>query len=75
MSANVIQVAPSPDTKITRSDLISKKEDIQVNALKELYDSYENKTSMRNKKQQAFLKRVSLVHIPIAVISFTMIYC
>ena len=45
-----------------------------MNQFRELYDSYENKTSMRNKKQQAFLKRVSLVHIPIAVISFTLIY-
>ena len=45
-----------------------------TNHFRELYDSYENKTSMRNKKQQAFLKKASLVHIPIAVISFTIIY-
>ena len=45
-----------------------------MNQFRELYDSYENKTSKRNKKKQVFLKRVSLVHIPIAVISFTVIY-
>ena len=31
---SVIRVAPSPENHIARSDLISKKEDIQVNALK-----------------------------------------
>merc|ERR1719244_691052 len=39
-SSNVIHVAPSPDP-VNRTDLISKKEDTQVNALRDLYSNYE----------------------------------
>merc|ERR1719474_1152174 len=73
-NTSVIRVAPSPENHIARSDLISKKEDIQVNALKELYDSYENNTSSKNKKKQRFIKKVSMTYIPLVVIIFVISY-
>ena len=72
MNKEESQIIPTVD--VTRRDLISKKEDVQVNALRELYKGYAENTQDKNKKRQTFCKKIAHVYNPAAALTFVFIY-
>ena len=47
---------------------------VLISHFRELYDSYEDKTSASNKRKQEFGKKVAHFYIPVLVLVFTFVY-
>jgi len=75
MSSDPAAIVPGQNVPaVTRKDLISKKEDVQINALRNLYKGYADNTENENKKKQQLCKRFSKIYNPIAALTFVFCY-
>ena len=67
------RVIPSPAKQFKTKDLISRKEDVQVEALKNHY-KHLNSKEKKNKKNLEFCQKIAHIYSPICVLCFVSIY-
>ena len=67
------RVIPSPAKQFKTKDLISRKEDVQVEALKDHY-KHLNSKEKKNKQKLEFCLKIAHVYSPICVLCFVSIY-